>query len=92
MLALTALCPTGLRRLLEWKPLIILGLGSYSVYVWQELFVVLTPFGRPLDLMLQLLLLAAVSAFSYLAIERPLIQFGRKIEKKTIASEPLSVA
>jgi peptidoglycan/LPS O-acetylase OafA/YrhL len=68
-----AIYPHALQnRLVSFKPLVFLGLISYSVYVWQQLFFT----GHvPLWHMPAAVL---VGCASYFAIERPMMNLGRK--------------
>lgn len=68
-------------RILELRPIQWIGKLSYSLYIWQMLFLV--PYDRPLGL-LQGFPLAFVGAFgcavfSYYLIERPSIRFGHRM-------------
>jgi peptidoglycan/LPS O-acetylase OafA/YrhL len=64
-------------RLLSWRPLTWLGDVSYSIYLWQELFVHLgCGTGRLFFLLLALPLFALGSFY---LIERPITQFGRRV-------------
>ncbi len=62
-------------RLLSLRPLAFLGLISYSVYLWQELFM-------GFDSIIACCLILPVALGSYLLIERPLTRFGHKITRK----------
>lgn len=75
MIAVTSLTPSfWAGRALENRHLKFLGVISYSVYVWQELFL-LPHWG-----LVGLGLLVPVSIGSYIFIERPGIKLGRKVE------------
>lgn len=68
-------------RILELRPVQWIGKLSYSLYIWQMLFLV--PYDRPLGI-LQGFPLAFVGAFacavfSYYLIERPSIRFGHRL-------------
>ena len=58
------------------KPLAWLGMISYSLYVWQEFFIL--PSGATANAFLNLSLIIFATA-SYYLIERPSIQFGRYV-------------
>lgn len=68
--------PAG--RLLNWPPLVRIGIMSYSIYLWQQPF--LNPEKQaswtkfPLNLALALICAAA----SYYLIEKPFLAFGRR--------------
>jgi peptidoglycan/LPS O-acetylase OafA/YrhL len=78
-----------LRRLLESRPLVTLGTLSYSVYLWQQLF--LNPYSTvwvcrwPLNL--TCVFLAATA--SYLIVERP---FLRLKERTPVPAQPSQVS
>jgi peptidoglycan/LPS O-acetylase OafA/YrhL len=63
-------------RLLELPPLQAVGLCSYSLYLWQQLFL-----GRPEQYAqpLPLALLPAVVALSYFVIEQPCARLGHRL-------------
>jgi peptidoglycan/LPS O-acetylase OafA/YrhL len=69
--------PNPLRRVLEWKPLRLLGLVSYGVYLWHWPALVMLNeqrvglSGVPL-LALQLAATAFMTTVSYLVVERPI--------------------
>jgi peptidoglycan/LPS O-acetylase OafA/YrhL len=64
-------------RFLELPPLRFVGKLSYSLYIWQQLF--LDGPGRRLPLILALPAILACALFSYEVIERPCIRFGRRL-------------
>jgi peptidoglycan/LPS O-acetylase OafA/YrhL len=76
MLVCTSMNPSSvIGRALEWKYLKFLGTISYSLYVWQELFLV-PHWGWS---GIAFLPFAAIVSWRY--IEQPCIRFERKIEK-----------
>jgi peptidoglycan/LPS O-acetylase OafA/YrhL len=82
----TVLNPYGLvGRLLEFSPLKWLGRISYSLYIWQMLFLV--PESRPLGLIqafpLSLICPFVCAALSYYLVERPMIAFGHRLTNST---------
>lgn len=66
-------------RALEFKPLRWLGLISYSLYIWQQMF--LTPGGR-LPLIWDLGAAVVAAYLSYTLIETPCIAYGRKLLRR----------
>lgn len=75
----TVLNPTlALGRLLEFMPLQWIGKISYSLYIWQMMFLV--PADRPMPLVqsfpMAFILTFGCAIASYLLIERPFIRFG----------------
>ena len=82
----TVLRPSGLRaRLLESRPLRYLGRLSYSLYIWQQFFLVGSRQVRPLPLPLvqtwpwTLVALVLMVGLSYYLVERPMIEVGRRL-------------
>jgi peptidoglycan/LPS O-acetylase OafA/YrhL len=74
-------------RVLEWWPIRWLGRISYSVYLWQQLFLSPTMFAYPIRialLRLPLILTAilACSAASFFLIEQPMIEMGRRLARR----------
>ena len=69
-------------RLLELSLCRFVGRISYSLYIWQQLFLFI---GGPvlLSLPLKTLAILACALFSYWVIEQPAIQLGRRIIRKT---------
>jgi len=71
-------------RFLDWKPMATLGTLSYSIYVWQAPFIFVGPLGwKSIPARAGLILL--VSILSYHGIEKPCIEFGRKLRSKSTA-------
>lgn len=90
MIAVTSLTPSfWVGRVLENRHLKSLGVISYSVYVWQELFL-LPHWG-----FIGLGLLVPVSIASYMFIERPGIKLGRTVqdwfERREMAAAEMTV-
>lgn len=79
---------------LEWKPLSALGKYSYSIYVWQQLYLLTTHTWA--DAFLNLFPLAAIVLASYYIVERPIRTYGaaladgRKSLKLNISSAPIA--
>jgi peptidoglycan/LPS O-acetylase OafA/YrhL len=78
LLAYTSLHPKSpLGRILDWQPLAWLGTISYSIYVWQEIFM---RFPRGTALAISLVMgLPYVAVANYYLVERPLRKFGRRL-------------
>ena len=73
-------------RFLEWKPLRWVGRLSYSLYLWQQLFICHRFVGyKPLGILesppLNLLLIVACAAASFYLIELPTIRLGHRLAK-----------
>jgi peptidoglycan/LPS O-acetylase OafA/YrhL len=83
---ITVVDPGGpLSRILETRPVVWIGSLSYSVYLWQQLFLQSAVPQRVLGWipgMLGTLVLTFLAAsFSYYFIERPFIRFGRRLQR-----------
>jgi peptidoglycan/LPS O-acetylase OafA/YrhL len=76
-------CKIG--RILNSRPMVFLGRISYSVYIWQQLYLnrrlssVITSF--PLNLVL----VAATSLAAYYLVERPSLELRHRLERKIFA-------
>jgi peptidoglycan/LPS O-acetylase OafA/YrhL len=71
-------CPGGrLARVLSWRPLRAVGLVSYGIYLWDELFLVLlrdgTSLGQYQRAALIVLFTAIAAAVSWRFVERPIL-------------------
>jgi peptidoglycan/LPS O-acetylase OafA/YrhL len=66
-----------LSRLLEWPFIVWIGKMSYSIYLWQQLFLV-GENGPHWQLPFRLLGIAVLAWLSFRFIERPLIAVGRR--------------
>jgi peptidoglycan/LPS O-acetylase OafA/YrhL len=94
----TVLHPSALiSKILESRPLKYIGRISYSLYLWQQIFVVnareISQAGERLRLLqifpLNLLCLLTLASGSYFLIERPIIGIGGKlVSRHNLASHP----
>ena len=73
-----------LSKFLCWKPVQAVGLTSYGIYLWQELFTApageYTTLGKPIGFFLPLLVL--IVPFSWFFIEKPAMWIGRSLTKR----------
>ncbi len=69
---------TGLGRALEWAPLRWLGRLSYSLYLWQQLFVSQYHHAALQRFPVNVALSLGCACFSYYLVERPMIRIGRR--------------
>jgi peptidoglycan/LPS O-acetylase OafA/YrhL len=82
-------------RLLNTKALVAVGVGSYSLYLWQQVFLIQ---GRPPTSVLQqfpanVIMAAACATVSYLYIEKPFLRMKRYFEPaRTPRSERVDTA
>lgn len=74
----------GLRKFLCWKPVQAVGIASYGIYLWQEMFTApareYTARGEPIAWFLPMLLF--IVAFSWFFIEKPAMRIGRSLSKR----------
>ena len=82
----TVLNPTMLfSRILELSPIRWIGRISYSLYIWQQLFLVTSkmprplPFGRIQEWPLNLVAVFVCASASYYLLERPLVALGHSL-------------
>jgi len=83
--------PSTLTRAVRWRPLVALGLVSYSLYLWQQLF--LPPRGTPAlphvdsgSLAVPTALAAAV--LSYLLVEKPFLALKDRRQRRVVPLGP----
>ena len=91
MIASTVLAPeTVLGRVLESKILVWAGRLSYSIYLWQQLF--LDEVDRPLRIFqwgpVALLSILACALVSYYGIERPFMRLGHRLAPPVTPGRP----
>jgi peptidoglycan/LPS O-acetylase OafA/YrhL len=83
-----------LSAILEWPALRWIGRISYSLYLWQQLFLVPKWHGHPFPLVqtlpLSLLLPFACAAASHVWIEQPAIRLGRRLAQR-VTIKPLAI-
>ncbi|MEH3104127.1 MAG: acyltransferase [Sphingomonas phyllosphaerae] len=68
------------RAILEWRVLQIIGAGSYSLYLWQQLF--LAPPAHYTSGPFPIVLLPIVVLLSVYLVERPFIHLGRRLSRR----------
>ncbi|MEG8039675.1 hypothetical protein QP166_10085 [Sphingomonas sp. LR60] len=68
------------RAILEWRVLQIIGAGSYSLYLWQQLF--LASPSHYTNAPFPILLLPIVVLLSVYLVERPFIRLGRRLSRR----------
>lgn len=84
--------PGGFTKLLNWKPMVWLGAMSYSLYVWQQMFLshmvqnVFTTF--PLNLILTF----ASALLSFYFIERPFLSLRKPTLRRAAEAAPALAA
>jgi peptidoglycan/LPS O-acetylase OafA/YrhL len=81
------------RRILNWRLLVALGVVSYSVYIWQQLFTGKS--GLPewfLTWPTNLVFIASAATLSYYLIERPFARIKDRKDRKAIARSEKRIA
>lgn len=78
---------TRVGRALELRPVRWLGRISYSLYLWQQLFLVWSEFQSPRLTLVQtfpvnIVCAVACATASYYVVERPMIKVGRRLESR----------
>ena len=69
-----------LGRLLNWKPMVAIGVLSYSLYLWQNPFLLGTMGNVWTTFPQNLLFAVAAAVFSYFAVEKPFLRLKDRIE------------
>lgn len=69
-----------LTRFLNWKPIVFLGMLSYSLYIWQQIFLNRTGHAVFNSFPLNLILALTCSVASFFLIERPFLMLKRTIK------------
>ena len=87
ILACTLVVEEGLVwKALNLRPLAWVGVVSYSLYVWQQVFLLhpvgATPLGRLAAFPLNLLCVFAVASLSYYFLEQPMIALGKRLLRR----------
>ena len=72
-------------RILNWKPLVFLGTLSYSLYLWQQLFLNRTSTAWVNAFPQNLILAILVALASYVLLERPLMRFRERLRSEPVA-------
>jgi peptidoglycan/LPS O-acetylase OafA/YrhL len=80
-------------RILNTRPLVAIGIASYSLYLWQQLFLIqFRPPQSPLQVFpLNLMMAVLCAAVSYACIEKPFLRLKGRFEP-VARSRPASVA
>jgi peptidoglycan/LPS O-acetylase OafA/YrhL len=74
--------PAGrIGRVLNWRPVVYVGLMSYSLYLWQQLFLNRESSAAIATFPLNIILAAGTALASYLIVERPSLRFRRCVER-----------
>src|SRR5579862_5537226 len=73
-----------LGRMLNARPVVFVGVLSYSLYLWQEPFLDRTANGLIHWFPLNLILTFAAALFSYYVVERPFLRLRRRFEGRLV--------
>jgi peptidoglycan/LPS O-acetylase OafA/YrhL len=77
-----------LGRVLNSRSTVFIGVMSYSIYLWQQVFLNRSSVSVISQFPLNLLLVGIASLASYYLIERPALGFRHRIEKKLFVRQP----
>ena len=81
--------PAGrIGRLLNWRPIAGLGVLSYSLYLWQQVFFSPQNGLSGWEFVLVLPAALAAAACSYRFVERPVLQFRERVEPRIFKPRP----
>ena len=69
-------------RVLNARPLVIVGIGSYSIYLWQQLFLKHDGTWKLQRFPLNVVMVGLVAALSYFLVEKPFLRLRERIEPK----------
>lgn len=93
LLCVTSLHPrTAISRLLDWKPLAYIGTISYSLYLWQQPFMFFPGSWDMRGTAVRLILLLAMTLFSYYGIERTCLELYAAHRAKADAAAQIQAA
>ena len=79
-----------LGRMLNWRPLVVIGVLSYSIYLWQQLFLI--QFRAPVTVLqtfpLNVLAVVVCGAASYYLVEKPFLRLKGTFEpRRAVATQ-----
>ncbi len=88
---------TIIGRVLNWRPIAFVGTLSYSLYLWQQLFIDRHLFDAVHSFPLNVMLAFALAALSFFCIERPFLRLRKRFSSvpspvcdRPVASDPTS--
>jgi peptidoglycan/LPS O-acetylase OafA/YrhL len=73
---------TWVGRVLNARPLVVVGVGSYSIYLWQQLFLDRHSDAWPCAFPVNVALVAVVATASYRLVEKPLLTLRERWEPR----------
>jgi peptidoglycan/LPS O-acetylase OafA/YrhL len=84
---------SGVGRVLNWSPIVYIGVLSYSLYLWQNAFLNPDWTAWPAKFPTNLLLISGLAMASYYLVERPFLRLKRSAPgRKTVTPLPTGVA
>jgi peptidoglycan/LPS O-acetylase OafA/YrhL len=78
-----------LQRALAWRPVVTVGLISYSLYLWQQLFLPQVETAGPSklgEILLRVALALATATISYLLVEKPFLRLKDRVQDRRASS------
>jgi peptidoglycan/LPS O-acetylase OafA/YrhL len=84
--------PGGFAASLNWQPMVWLGGMSYSLYVWQQLFLNRYVHNAFTTFPLNLVLTAVCALLSFYLIERPFLCWRNRLKGPALQAEPVLAA
>jgi len=76
--------PTGAwGRLLNWRPMVVTGTLSYSLYLWQQLFLNRNAHSLPTSFPLNVVLACAFAVLSYRLVELPALRLRARLSRRS---------
>lgn len=75
-------------RILNLRVLRIVGIGSYSLYLWQQMFLgTESPMPESMPILVRILAAAACASLSYWLVERPSLRLRSRLERRIFPTE-----
>jgi peptidoglycan/LPS O-acetylase OafA/YrhL len=77
-------------HILNWRPMVFVGTLSYSLYLWQQLFLNRSAYGPMSAFPMNIALAGAMALASYYLIERPALSLRRRLDGRWRRTQPAS--
>ncbi|HET9877873.1 MAG TPA: acyltransferase [Candidatus Limnocylindria bacterium] len=75
-------------RLLNWRPIAFVGVLSYSIYLWQQVFLNRSSSAEFNAFPLNIVLALSVAVASYFLVERPVLRLRPAVEARLFGTQP----
>ena len=75
-------------RFLNWRPIVFIGVMSYSIYLWQQLFLNRYSDSFVTKFPLNIVLVGLSALASYYVVERPSLRMRQKLETRLFGKAP----